>query len=1359
MTTIYQYKQYLITIIGSVVPAFFVYSILSYLFIEPKITIPLSISISILIFGLTRYYDNIDNQTIEKRDGIYAKDINQNDIQNRNHKNRRGSLSVFTFVTIFAILIFISSLSFKQDFQIFVPWNEIGVTGIIQLGSAIMLCFFIPGYGIVLILSRKDKINPIIAVLLAYLLSMLITGLTAYISALSFDIPISQGKFLFTGAYMIILVSVVIFYSWHTIKSPFNVQTLYGYHQFVSKMTNSFSKYVRIRVYELLVFGTVFMFVIVSTYVLYGGITIGDQWFHQGRALLFMSGSIREAVMSGAETLYYPPFQSALLAALASLSGIPLVNSYASIAFLNAMAIFAFYYFFVSWVPSSMRKAAPIAVSLFTLSSGFGWVYLLGTLAADPILSPHLSLMTLRTMGHLDIVSASNFMLGTGPDFSTGLMYIALPAGFVLLALVRTRIHTNELVNISVVAAISLLGIISHYEFYIFIIIAAILPPIFMMKSKSFLYFSILVAISLVYVMDITVPGNSYTSLKILGFPLLFLAALFVMIAWAIYLAVGYLGRSLESRLFFSKLRNHHYHNKRFNFASRTVIIFLVAYLYLLSLVVLGQLSLDTTRDHTSEGTIPWYLYPMKLGVAGFLGIAFVLSYIFKRFEREVFIFGIIIIISLITGPYYNEGRFSKYIMVGVIGLASLMIYKLLNRRLGNKPIPNIILIGLIIPSIGLSVLIFTGYNSLILQTQDYIDTLPRRHFPSLSELRMFEALYDMANPDSNYYNVISFSNQYDRWKDGVMAKVPSFAGLPYDKVRQSPLTLNASTVDAFYRHLDHADSRFIIVPKDGVQSKNGISQPTRFAIDYFKRSYEDENYIILEAPPIYAPNANQETDVALVYDESKESSMADSNAEYYNFYFPLNILALSKAKYDIFKDNDLSVFSKKIIIVPDALKIDNHTLNMYKEYVRTGGTLVVINSDNNFSGTFSRLFSIHSNESNTESFTSIVGSNNQNVSVKVPGLVKKINMKSIPDTKEIASYQDNNNQTVAPFAIEKTYPTGGKIVLINADGYFKTISKSPTPQYFHSLSDILKLSGIYYDKVTTANNTSLPMKGFIGDMKVSGKVTVNSSSLTFPDEDVSPQILNPSTIKIFDKTNNSIVTFDNELIKSLKLVGNYQVIINLSGKMELPDMISHDNYFSMKIPNGFNMTVLLYPEKNTFMEIANESNSLIKPIRVNGSSKIDFYNINAGSPLKSVSLLLKNPEMIINGQTNIKNAYFNGYLNGRGGLEKGSTLNFQGKLQTKFDFVDHYNEPYRKGTSTSYITYLQSVMMNGSEEKKQERILIPGDISADAKMKGEYIPVEKILKSPSNLITLAALIAVTVIMTLLIRRYEYRFS
>ena len=151
-------------------------------------------------------------------------------------------------------------------------------------------------------------------------------------------------------------------------------------------------KYLRSKASELTVFGSLFMLIIVSTYLLYGGTTIGDQWYHQGRALLFMSGAIRESVLSGAESDYYPPFQSALLAALATLSGIPLVNAYASIAFLNVIPMFAFYYLFVSWVPVVRRKAVLLACSLFILSSGFGWIYLLNTASTHPITSEQSSL-------------------------------------------------------------------------------------------------------------------------------------------------------------------------------------------------------------------------------------------------------------------------------------------------------------------------------------------------------------------------------------------------------------------------------------------------------------------------------------------------------------------------------------------------------------------------------------------------------------------------------------------------------------------------------------------------------------------------------------------------------------------------------------------------------------------------------------------------------------------------------------------------------------------------------------------------------------------------------------------------------
>jgi len=1529
--------------IGSVLSALFVYSVLSYLLITPRITIPVSIITSILVFGLTRYYDSfrtLTDSNERQNENSMIENSHDNDVHVRNSKNENWQLSSVLFVTFFAILILISSFTNGQKFHIFINWNEIGILGIIQLGAAIMLCFFIPGYALVLVLSKKYKINRILQVLLSYLLSMLVTGLTAYISSISFDGAISESKHLFIAVYLTIMVFFLIYFLRDRITLPIKLQIKYHFcYHFVS---GTIIKYLKLRASELLVFGSLLMLIIVSTYVLYGGITIGDQWYHQGRSLLFMSGSVREAVLYYREA-YYPPFQSALLAALTTLSGVPLVNSYASIAFLNAIPMFAFYYFFLKWVPISMRKAGPLACTLFTLSSGFGWIYLLSSREFQHIISQHSSLETLRTMGHLDIVSTSNFVIPTAPDFSTGLIYIALPAGFVLMGMLRTRFQSG-FINIFLVVTISVLGIISHYEFHIFIIIASLLPLLFKMKSRSYVYVAFLTALSIVYLIDIFIPGNFYSSLEIFGYPLLLLTGVFVMITWALYLTREYLHKILESRLIllenFKKLPHR---NMRFNSMTRIVIVFLVVYVYLLGFIVLSQLSLDTTRDQSSEGSVPWYLYPMRMGVVGLLGLAFILSYLFKRFERQIFVFGIIIVISLLAGPYYSEGRFSKYVMIGVIGFASLMIYKILNRRLSNNPVRNIVIIGVIIPTSGLSIFIFIGYSSLILETQDYIDTLPRRHFPSMSEMHLFEALNGMVNADSSIYNVISFPNQYDRWKDGFMAKIPSFVGLPYDKVRQSPLILNSSTIDALYRHLNYSDARFIVVPKDIIQFENSVTQPTRFAIDHFNIFYENNDYLIMTVPHLTPPTLSPRAKVALVYDQSndllstkvsdirvpqydnktfnlegKNESIAikkdnqtqgitlfDSNkgngvalwskaidtdsrlnyietkfritaheenesndirlkwreadkdyytklsknglelfqmskdnqdvkilsqnseikkddwiwytlkvesfddtinvyvnnvlkiqvakdlianatgisnvgiatfrnnvdygpiiianipdrsqmydkSMYYNYYYPLSALALSTSTYDVFSSNDLSVFSKDVVLVPDTLKLDDSMLSKYLEYVRSGGKLIIINSDGFFNGTFNRIVSIssnESNESNAEPFTNIAGNNNQNPSIEVPGLVKKLDMKSIPDTRAIAWYWNSNNQTVAPFAIEKTFSNNGRIVLINAAGYFNTISNSPR-EYFHSLSNVSKLIGLDSRKVTSSKNTSLPMKGFIGDMEIQGKVTLNSSSLTILPEDSHPYILNATRIKIYNKTNDPPITFDNMSIKSLKLVGDSEVIVNVTGKLELPGMISDHNYIMVSVPNDFNMTVRQHPEKHTYVEIIDGNRSFTNPIKVYNDSKVEIYNIRAGPPLKSVPMVLKSPEMTVNGSVNIKNANFDGYLNLRGALEKGPPLNFEGKLETKFDFVDHYNEPYYDGTKNQYITYLQSLALNGSTEQHEDSFKLPGDISSKAK---EGIPLTNILSSSTNIITLIVLSTVTAVGVWIIRKF-----
>lgn len=1543
MTFNFEKRDYLVISIISGIAGMCVYSVLAYLFVSPRITIPISIIISVLIFGLTKYYTASYTVTGTEDRNSVIKDNPDNDTKGGGEKKNNPRTSTILFIIIFTVLILIYTFTPKENFHIFVNWNEIGIQGIIQLSAAILLCFFVPGYGIVLITTRKYKMNSVLAVLLAYLLSMLITGLPAYIAALLFDGAISESKNLFISVYLCILVTFLIFNLAYKFRVMTDVQIKNpSWADFASTRLIKIWKYLTMRNCELLVFGSLLALLIVSTYYLYGGITIGDQWFHQGRALLIMSGSFKEAALSAAD-YSYPPFQSALLAAFTTLSGVPLVNSYASIAFLNITPVFAFYYFFTTWVPRSMQKAGLIACSLFTLSAGFGWIYFFTiSITSQPIASQQLSLDTLASIRPLDIIRTSNFVIPTSPDFSTGLIYIVLPIGFVLLGLVYTRFNSN-LINTSIVAAISILGIMTNDEYYIFMVTASLLPLIFKLKSRNYLYLGFLLALSFVYLIDMITPGKFLTMIQILDAPLLLLNVLFVVIAWTIHLTWKYLYKVLKQRLALLKalrklpLRKVSFRgNNRIKFLTAALVIYVVAYAYLLCFIVLSQLPLDSITVQNYDRKLPWYLFPMRMGLAGLLGLAFILSYLFKKFEKQIFVFGILIIITLLAGPYYDNHRFSKYIMVGAIGFASLMLYKILTPRFTRRPHYTGAIIGTVILCSSLSILMFIGINSLILQTQDYSNIFPRRDFPSNSELHLLEALHDKIGPDLKKYNVVSIPKEYNNWESGLISKIQGFSGLPKDKLYQGPTTLNASTLSALYRLLADADARYIILPKDTIQVRSGVTEPVRFAFDYFKSIYEDNNYTVLDVPPLEPPTSNSKTEVALLHNQKLDSAptkvsnitllpynnktfdfrgsdsvsihqnnqtegvillaskyddgdtlwsktlapatkanyvearfritsenenksnnvnlkwlengteysasltgkrldlyqkainskdkkilvrntevgkndrmwhvlkivslgnsikiyindalviqasrlQAGNNTEgisrvgiesnyndvefepikigsiydsvqkiyeqtkYYDYYYPLSLLALSNTTYDIFSDDDLSAFSNDVILTSDNLKLDNVTLSKYLDYVRTGGKLIVLNSYNNFSEPFSQLFSIRSNDTKEQAFANIAWNKGDGkVLLDVPGMVKSMKMQSFPDVSVIASYRNNNNQTIAPFVIEKQFSNGGKIVLINAGGYFNTISKSPR-QYFLSLANISKLLDFHPVTLTTNHNTSKPIEGFIGNMTVSGTVTLNSSSLSLLDGAIHPYVINASRIKIYNNTNDLHNVFDDVVINDLNLIGDYKININFTGTLELPYAKSNDDYFGMLIPSDFNMTVDISPEKHSYAKFVIQDYPTNKTFIVNNESRIEFYKVRAESPLKSIPVLMKNPELEVIGNASIKKSVFHGYITTRGALESGTPLDLHGKMRVKFDFVDHYNEPYHNGTRISYITYLKSIMMDGKNDQHKELLKLAGDISSEAKEEGKGIPLEKVLSSSSNILALICLTAITI--------------
>ena len=355
----------------SLLSGLIVYLILSFLLIPERILLPVSIIFSVLIFGLISYYYvpiSFSSQKTNLTPTLKVdKDLESNSMGSRYEDNDISSTGSF-FILLYIISIIIVVSGSHTNRELFLPWKQIDLLQIIQLAAAISISFFLPGYAIISILAPKNGLELLPRILLAYILSIFITGFTVYLTA-------SLGAKFSTTSNILIVIQVLIFVSFISFvffghkdrlkkmgathldySLSLTSLSLFTSKNFHKKWIKSMAK----NSLELIVFVSLFALVVLSTYFLYGGVIIGDQWFHHGRALSFVSSTFNIASLAN-ENNKEPPLFSSFLAGLFNMSGFPTVNVYAAINFVNIVPVFAFYYFFSKWVPTGRRKAALLA--------------------------------------------------------------------------------------------------------------------------------------------------------------------------------------------------------------------------------------------------------------------------------------------------------------------------------------------------------------------------------------------------------------------------------------------------------------------------------------------------------------------------------------------------------------------------------------------------------------------------------------------------------------------------------------------------------------------------------------------------------------------------------------------------------------------------------------------------------------------------------------------------------------------------------------------------------------------------------------------------------------------------------------
>jgi hypothetical protein len=127
----------------------------------------------------------------------------------------------------------------------------------------------------------------------------------------------------------------------------------------------------------------------------------------------------------------------------------------------------------------------------------------------------------------------------------------------------------------------------------------------------------------------------------------------------------------------------------------------------------------------------------------------------------------------------------------------------------------------------------------------------------------------------------------------------------------------------------------------------------------------------------------------------------------------------------------------------------------------------------------------------------------------------------------------------------------------------------------------------------------------------------------------------------------------------------------------------------------------------------------------------------------------MKNPIISVDGDIRFDKTNFHGE-------STNPPLDVAGSAVVGFDFIDDFEELYRKGIRTQHLSYLGSISIDDEIKQSNRELKLPGDISADVRKRGLDVPLHSILGTSNNFALIMAVGIGTIILTWLIRRTDF---
>jgi len=572
----------------------------------------------------------------------------------------------------------------------------------------------------------------------------------------------------------------------------------------------------------------------------------------------------------------------------------------------------------------------------------------------------------------------------------------------------------------------------------------------------------------------------------------------------------------------------------------KSSIVLMIVFLYFLALLIIPYaLPSFATPLIMNIFSVPWFFYPLILGVTGSLcliGLIFII-----RYEKLYSALSVILAFALFTfvsaraisftnaNLFYTsfyENRFIVYLLLASSLIAPIAILKFASRldcsfrKRTQKMIVSILLIGLLVVS---------GASTTFLNIE-YCSVVDAQYKPSMAEIEALNYLHNVFNKDPAAFLVtITAESQVNtRFASPIVTYASLYTYAGYGPEITLPYLYVNPAFSHGYLYMDLRDFEAL---NSGGYNNRFLAQHLIPILPVIFENSEVTIYNISRiAPPV--PLSNQ----ILLLQSNMSSSVNDETL------FCYDMLSLGLYNYTTAFDTDNDIMRASSLLLsfdPKEGNIYGPSIEDYTKFVDSGGNLIILNTDG--FGTFAKMFFQPSNGTyEADHISNIL----ENLTLPKGIVIPKI--ESINETAQTLSSFVSFNET-SPY-ITKMNIGEGQLFYVNVEPLIKYMNqpdgnKSEIYSIIGKLLNDIKLQPLDSRYEFLSLRALMPEStGYTKEIHLDNAVSINTSSLLFSSY---PDLAGDGYKEIRVTNSNGISLFYN--VTSIQLSNYSNIVIQSS--------------------------------------------------------------------------------------------------------------------------------------------------------------------------------------------------------------------